>query len=79
MSTRDVFSEAELEQLRRFPSINSAELIKYFTLTAADGAFLSQFRHRTLSEATAADGNGRACLGAIVDSGWIEPQPGSGK
>lgn len=44
MSTRHVFAEAELEQLRRFPVINRTELIKYFTLTQGDLDFLSQFR-----------------------------------
>ncbi|MFC3494786.1 Tn3 family transposase [Glycomyces rhizosphaerae] len=47
MSTIYAFTEAELEQLRRFPSINRAELIKHFTLTAADGQFLSRFRGQT--------------------------------
>jgi Domain of unknown function (DUF4158) len=40
VATRDVFSEEEQEQLRGFPEINRAELIRHFTLTGADVAFL---------------------------------------
>ncbi|WP_371648201.1 MULTISPECIES: DUF4158 domain-containing protein [unclassified Streptomyces] len=39
MATR-VFSDEELEALRSFPSIGKDELIRYFTLTPADEAFL---------------------------------------
>ena len=41
MATRDVFSEDELEQLRAFPEVGQVELIRHFTLTAADEAFLA--------------------------------------
>lgn len=44
MATRNVFSDGELEQLRGFPEINRAELIRYFTLTPADEAFVRKFR-----------------------------------
>lgn len=44
MATRDVFSEEELAQLRGFPEISRAELIRYFTLTPVDEAFLRTFR-----------------------------------
>lgn len=44
MATRDVFSDEELAQLRGFPEINRAELIRYFTLTGADEAFVRRFR-----------------------------------
>jgi hypothetical protein len=44
VATRDVFSAEELEQLRRFPEVDRAELIRYFTLTQADEAFVWQFR-----------------------------------
>ena len=44
MATRDVFSDVELEQLRGFPEINRAELIRHFTLTGADEAFVRKFR-----------------------------------
>ncbi|GAA2296232.1 DUF4158 domain-containing protein [Streptomyces violaceusniger] len=43
MATR-VFSDEELEGLRSFPTIGKDELIRYFTLTAADTAFLAKFR-----------------------------------
>ncbi|MFE4799822.1 DUF4158 domain-containing protein [Streptomyces sp. NPDC056708] len=43
MATR-VFSDEELEGLRSFPAIGKDELIRYFTLTSADQAFLSKFR-----------------------------------
>ena len=44
MATRDVFSEEELGQLRGFPEITRAELIRYFTLTPADEMFARKFR-----------------------------------
>ena len=37
-------SAEELKQLRRFPEVDRAELIRYFTLTLADEAFVRQFR-----------------------------------
>ena len=39
-----MFSAEELEQLRGFPEIERVELIRYFTLTPADEAFVRQFR-----------------------------------
>jgi TnpA family transposase len=44
VATQDVFSAEELARLRGFPEINRAELIRYFTLTGADEAFVRQFR-----------------------------------
>ena len=44
MATRDVFSDEELAQLRGFPEITRAELIRHFTLTGADEAFVRKFR-----------------------------------
>ena len=44
VATRDVFSEEELARLRGFPEIGRAELIRYFTLAAADEAFVGRFR-----------------------------------
>ena len=44
MATRDVFSEEELAQLRGFPEIGRVELIRHFTLTGADEAFVRKFR-----------------------------------
>ena len=46
MATRDVFSAEELAQLRGFPEIGRAELIRYFTLAPADEAFVRKFRGR---------------------------------
>src|SRR5664279_510565 len=40
VATRDVFTDEELDQLRRFPDISREELIRYFTLTPADEAFV---------------------------------------
>jgi hypothetical protein len=54
MATRDVFSEDEQAQLRAFPEIGRVELIRHFTLTDADAAFLRRFR------------TGRNVLGAAV-------------
>src|SRR5664280_1564045 len=36
VATRDVFTDEELDQLRRFPDISREELIRYFTLTPAE-------------------------------------------
>jgi len=44
VSTRDVFSEQELARLRGFPEITSEELIRFFTLTSADEAFVCSMR-----------------------------------
>ena len=44
MATQDVFSAEELARLRGFPEINRAELIRCFTLSGADEAFVRQFR-----------------------------------
>ena len=44
VATRDVFSEEELAQLRGFPEIGRVELIRHFTLTGADEAFVRKFR-----------------------------------
>ncbi|MFI9825250.1 DUF4158 domain-containing protein [Streptomyces sp. NPDC052013] len=38
-----MFSDEELEALRSFPAIGREELIRYFTLTPADEAFLRKF------------------------------------
>jgi hypothetical protein len=39
-----VFSDEEFEQLRGFPEIGRAELIRFFTLTPADEVFVRRFR-----------------------------------
>src|SRR5258708_40312444 len=41
-----MFSEEQLEQLRSFPDIGRDELIRYFTLTAADVGFVDPGRGR---------------------------------
>ena len=46
MATRDVFSAGELARLRGFPEITRAELVRYFTLTSADEAFVRKFHGR---------------------------------
>ena len=46
MATRDVFSEDELAQLRGFPEPSRAELIRFFTLTPGDEAFVRRFRRQ---------------------------------
>lgn len=46
MAARDVFSEDELAQLRGFPEPARAVLNRYFTLAAADEAFVRKFRGR---------------------------------
>jgi hypothetical protein len=44
VATRAVFSGEELARLRGFPEITRADLIRYFTLTSADEAFLRKYR-----------------------------------
>jgi TnpA family transposase len=44
VATRDVFSAEEQAQLRGFPGIDRADLIRHFTLTGADEAFVRRFR-----------------------------------
>jgi hypothetical protein len=44
LATREMFSADELAQLRGFPEPARAELIRYFTLTPADEAFVRKFR-----------------------------------
>jgi Domain of unknown function (DUF4158) len=41
-----VFPEDQLERLRTFPDIGRDDLIRYFTLTRADVAFLDPGRGR---------------------------------
>ncbi len=41
-----MFSEEQLEQLRSFPDIGRDDLIRYFTLTRADVAFVDPGRGR---------------------------------
>ncbi|WP_410676120.1 DUF4158 domain-containing protein [Amycolatopsis sp. cmx-4-68] len=71
MATQDVFSAEELARLRGFPEINRAELIRYFTLTGADEAFVRQFR------------TGRLMLGVVVQLcslpwlGFVPDEPGA--
>ncbi|MFI6928362.1 DUF4158 domain-containing protein [Nonomuraea spiralis] len=43
MSTR-MFSEDQLERLRSYPDISREDLIRYFTLTPADIAFIDPGR-----------------------------------
>jgi Domain of unknown function (DUF4158) len=47
MSSRDVFSPKELAELRGFAEIGWDELIRYFTLTSADEAFVRSKRSPT--------------------------------
>jgi Domain of unknown function (DUF4158) len=44
VATRDVFTDEELDQLRRFPKIGREQLIRHFTLTPADEAFVLTHR-----------------------------------
>jgi hypothetical protein len=53
-----VFPEDQLERLRTFPDIGRDDLIRYFTLTRADVAFLDPGR------GPGAGGQARACRGA---------------
>ena len=46
MATRDVFSADELAQLRGFPEVGRAELIRFFMLTPGDEEFVRRFRDK---------------------------------
>jgi hypothetical protein len=46
VATRDVFSADELAQLRGFPEIGRAELIRFFMLTPADEEFVRRSRDK---------------------------------
>lgn len=48
MSAREVFSEQELARLRGFPEISRTELVRFFTLTTADEAFVRSMRRATI-------------------------------
>jgi Domain of unknown function (DUF4158) len=45
-----LFADEELARLREFPDISREELFRYFTLTAADIAFLTPGRGRGPAE-----------------------------
>ncbi|EXU64951.1 transposase [Streptomyces sp. PRh5] len=49
MATR-VFTDEELERLREFPEIGRDELVRYFTLTSPDLAFIDPGRGRGPAE-----------------------------
>src|SRR4051812_38074937 len=63
VATRNVFSEDELARRRSLPEIDQAELIRHFTLTGADEAFVRKFRGK------------RNMLGAAVQLRTL-PRPG---
>jgi Domain of unknown function (DUF4158) len=46
MATRDVFSADELAQLRGFPEVGRAELLRFFMLTSGDEEFVRRFRDK---------------------------------
>jgi len=46
VATRDVFSADELAQLRGFPEVGRAELIRFFMLTPGDEEFVRRFRDK---------------------------------
>ena len=71
MATRDVFSDDELAQLRGFPEAARAELIRYFTLTAADEAFVRRFRGRDNVLGAAV----QLCTLGYVRTTWLPPRP----
>ncbi|MGI5488744.1 DUF4158 domain-containing protein [Microtetraspora malaysiensis] len=57
MSTR-MFSEDQLERLRSYPDISREDLIRYFTLTPADFAFINPGRVRAGVAGQVQDGRG---------------------
>jgi hypothetical protein len=62
-----VFSEAELEGLRGFPEIDREQLVRYFTLTPTDEAFLRS--HRGPGD--------RGGLGGVVGALRVPSMPGA--
>jgi hypothetical protein len=67
VSTRDVFSEHELAGLREFPEISQEELIRFFTLTGADEAFLRSTRQPTTALGVAVQLCSLPWLGFVPD------------
>jgi hypothetical protein len=76
VATRDVFSAEELERLRGFPEITRAELIRYFTLTGPDEAFLRKFHGPANVLGVAVQLASLPWLGFVPDE--ITHRPGAG-
>ena len=77
MSTRDVFSEQELARLRVFPEISPEELIRFFTLTAADEAFVASMRRPETVLGVAVQLCSLPWLGFVPDDVGVEDDPRS--
>jgi hypothetical protein len=58
-----MFSEDQLEQLRSFPDIGKDDLIRYFTLTPADIAFVDPGHGRGLLIGLGSRSSSRRCRG----------------
>ncbi|MFD9569256.1 DUF4158 domain-containing protein [Streptomyces sp. NPDC059982] len=78
MATR-VFSDEELEALRSFPSISEDGLIRYFTLTSADEAFLRKFRRAPNVLGAAVQPSALPWLGFVPDAGPAAPPAAVGR
>jgi Domain of unknown function (DUF4158) len=58
-----VFADEELERLRGFPEINREELIRFFTLTSAEVAFVDPGRGRGPADRLGPPFNSARCPG----------------
>lgn len=79
MATRDVFSAEELAQLRGFPEITRAELVRYFTLTSPDEAFLRKFHGRGNVLGASVQLCALPWLGFVPDEVTVVPAPAAGR
>jgi len=74
VSTRDVFSEHELARLRGFPEeVSPEELIRFFTLSAADEAFVRSMRRPATVLAVAVQLCALPWLGFVPDEVGAAP------
>jgi Domain of unknown function (DUF4158) len=79
VATRDVFSAEELARLRGFPAITRAELIRYFTVTRSDEAFLRKFHGRANVLGASVQLASLPWLGFVPDEVTSAPPPAVGR
>ncbi|MDF9816681.1 DUF4158 domain-containing protein [Streptomyces sp. SPB162] len=78
MATR-IFTDEELEGSQSFPAIGKDELIRYFTLTPADEAFLRKFRRAQNVLGAAVQLSALPWLGVVPDNVHAAPPAAVGR
>lgn len=79
MATRDVFSADELARLRGFPEITRTELIRHFSLTGPDEAFVRKFHGRANVLGAAVQLCSLPWLGFVPDEVTAAPTAAAGR